>query len=66
MDSVISELARRFETLNNICELFHPVLDVMNMSADEISKSCRILIAKYPSDLTTELKGELLHMKKCV
>ena len=63
LDSVIGQMNHRFKVLDKIWKLFNPVLNFRSLTSEEISSSCADLVVKYPRDLTSLLKDELLHLK---
>lgn len=63
MHSIITELKHRFEHMNHICSVFSPLLNFHNMNEDEIRENCKMLLEKYPKDLTSSLGNEIIHLK---
>ena len=63
LDSVIGQMNHRFKVLDKIWKLFNPVLNFRSLTSEEISSSCADLVVKYPRDLTSLLKDDLLHLK---
>ncbi|XP_063308419.1 52 kDa repressor of the inhibitor of the protein kinase-like [Pelobates fuscus] len=64
LDSVISELNQRFNSMENVCSLFAPILKLRTISDEELVTSTENLISKYPEDLTVSLLSEIQHLRK--
>ncbi|CAH2256017.1 zinc finger MYM-type 1-like [Pelobates cultripes] len=64
LDSVISELNQRFNSMENVCSLFAPILKFRTISDEELVTSTENLISKYPEDLTVSLLSEIQHLRK--
>ncbi|CAH2256019.1 zinc finger MYM-type 1-like [Pelobates cultripes] len=64
LDSVISELNQQFNSMENVCSLFAPILKLRTISDEELVTSTENLISKYPEDLTVSLLSEIQHLRK--
>ncbi|CAH2300696.1 Hypothetical predicted protein [Pelobates cultripes] len=64
LESVISELNQRFNSMENVCSLFAPILKLRAISDEELVTSTENLISKYPEDLTVSLLSEIQHLHK--
>ncbi|KAK6481103.1 zinc finger MYM-type protein 1 [Huso huso] len=64
MDSIISQLSSRFQSVRAICGDFAAILKFRSMSAEDINMSCAKLVSKYSQDLTNGLVSEVHHLNK--
>ncbi|XP_075060835.1 zinc finger MYM-type protein 1-like [Mixophyes fleayi] len=64
LDSIISELNQRFKSMQNICNLFAPILKLKTLPEEEWVTSTEALVSKYPKGLTPSLFSELQHLRK--
>lgn len=63
MDSVISNLSRRYEAAKTLNSLFCVTWNYLIMDDEEIQISARKLSQEYSVDISDELHEELLHLK---
>ncbi|KAG8444242.1 hypothetical protein GDO86_009431 [Hymenochirus boettgeri] len=64
LDTIISDLHQRFQSMEDVCKLFAPVLKLRKLSDEELITFSRKLISAYPHDFTDTLLGELQHLHK--
>ncbi|XP_029435922.1 zinc finger MYM-type protein 1-like [Rhinatrema bivittatum] len=64
MDTIISDLHQRFQSMEEVCKLFSPILKVRTMSEEDLMASTEELISAYPEDFTSSLLSELQHLRK--
>ncbi|XP_044141441.1 52 kDa repressor of the inhibitor of the protein kinase-like [Bufo gargarizans] len=64
LDSIISELNQRFQSMEKVCCLFTPILKLKTLSDAELVSSTENLISYYSDDLSSSLVGELQHLRK--
>ncbi|XP_041434247.1 zinc finger MYM-type protein 1-like [Xenopus laevis] len=64
LDTIISDLDQRFKSMEEICNLFAPILKLRKLKNEDLEASTKLLVAKYPQDLTDSLLDELQHLRK--
>ncbi|CAH0390034.1 unnamed protein product [Bemisia tabaci] len=63
LDFILQDLRSRFGAVNEIVELFTPILKYLSLDDDELRLKSQNLAAKYPSDLSPNLRDEIVHLK---
>ena len=64
MDSIMSHLETRFQSMQQICSEFCVLWKFREMPEDSIKEACKNLTEKYKSDLTESIQDQILHIKK--
>ncbi|XP_031755183.1 uncharacterized protein LOC116409794 [Xenopus tropicalis] len=64
LDTIVSDLDQRFKSTEEVCCLFAPILKLRKIAEDDLETSTKLLISKYPQDLTDSLLDELKHLRK--
>ena len=60
---IISQLVLRFQSLNEIFNIFSPILNFEDLTTTEIHEKCSVLINRYPKVFTSSLSDEIVHLK---
>lgn len=63
LDMIISQLVLRFQSLNEIFNIFSPILNFEDLTTTEIHEKCSVLINRYPKVFTSSLSDEIVHLK---
>lgn len=63
LDSLIFQLANRYEHMSTIANLFSPILSFKTLDKEELLKRSVQLREKYPNDLTASFNDEIVHLK---
>ncbi|XP_040264864.1 zinc finger MYM-type protein 1-like [Bufo bufo] len=64
MDVIISDLDQRFKSMEEVCKLFAPILNLRTLSEEELKTSTEMLISTYRDDFTESLLTELQLLRK--
>ncbi|CAJ0931610.1 unnamed protein product [Ranitomeya imitator] len=64
LDTIISDFHQRFRSMEDVCQLFAPILKMTTISEENLVASTEELISAYPEDFTSSLLSELQHLRK--